>query len=310
MRQLIINADDFGLAPSVNEAIVRCFDAGRLSSATLMVNGPAAGEALGHARRQSSHTIGLHLNLIHFSPLTDCSLLAGPSGFRGLAALVTEQLMRADALYVQVRAELEAQLAEFQSVAGRAPSHVDTHLWAQVLPAVFQAIVDVATARRIPAVRNIEGGNPLAALARALRIGGAGSGNVWRASYQAAKAIWFKGQSRWCHYPARLRSRGLFTPDHYFGVSEGLLYQNVETRLRVIEACLSTLPAVCTSEFMVHPGGEAHPDGVWYRSADARIETETLLSDRLLEVMTRQRVTLLDGYGPGRKEDSWNQRLT
>lgn len=303
MRQLIINADDFGLAPSVNEAIVRCFEAGRLSSATLMVNAPSAAEALAHAKRQLSHTVGLHLNLIHFSPLTDCSLLAGPGGFRGLAALVAEQVLRADALYAQVRAELEAQLAEFQSATGRTPSHVDSHLWAQVLPAVFQAIVDVATASRIRAVRNIEGGNPLAALATALRIGGAGPGNAWRSTYQAAKAVWFKGQSRWCQYPERLRSHGLFTPDHYFGVSEGLLYQDVDTRLRVIEACLSTLPAVCTSEFMVHPGGEANPTGVWYRSTDARIETDTLLSDGLLEVMTRQRVHLRHGYGSGPKED-------
>ena len=40
MRRLIINADDFGLAPGVNRAIVELQQAGALSSATLMANGP------------------------------------------------------------------------------------------------------------------------------------------------------------------------------------------------------------------------------------------------------------------------------
>lgn len=298
MKRLIINADDFGLASSINESIMRCLEASRLSSTTLMVNAPAAAEALAYAKGHPGSAIGLHLNLVHFSPLTACPALADGERFRGLGALIALQITDHAALYTQAKAELEAQLDAFVSSTGRLPSHVDTHLWAQVLPAVFQAIVDVATARRVFAVRNIEGGNPALALAATLRIGGIGPDNVWRSCYQVAKAVWFKAQSRWCRYPERLRAGGLFTPDCYFGVSEGLLYRDVATRLRVIEGCLSTQPADSVGEFMVHPGGDAHPDGVWYRSEDARIETETLLSDRLLEMLSRQRVHLLPGYVP------------
>ena len=39
MKRLIINADDFGLAPGVNRAIVELQQAGALSSTTLMANG-------------------------------------------------------------------------------------------------------------------------------------------------------------------------------------------------------------------------------------------------------------------------------
>jgi len=39
-RRLIVNADDFGLSPSVNEAVVRAHRDGVLTTASLMVNEP------------------------------------------------------------------------------------------------------------------------------------------------------------------------------------------------------------------------------------------------------------------------------
>ena len=39
MKRLIINADDFGLAPGVNRAVVELQQAGVLTSATLMATG-------------------------------------------------------------------------------------------------------------------------------------------------------------------------------------------------------------------------------------------------------------------------------
>ena len=39
-RRLIVNADDFGLSPSVNEAVIRAHREGILTTASLMVNEP------------------------------------------------------------------------------------------------------------------------------------------------------------------------------------------------------------------------------------------------------------------------------
>ena len=44
-RRLIVNADDFGLSPSVNAAVIRAHREGVLTTASLMVNEPAADEA-------------------------------------------------------------------------------------------------------------------------------------------------------------------------------------------------------------------------------------------------------------------------
>jgi chitin disaccharide deacetylase len=66
----IVNADDFGASQSINEAICRELEAGRVTSATLMANGPGFSEALNPVREFSACSFGVHLNLTEFPPLT------------------------------------------------------------------------------------------------------------------------------------------------------------------------------------------------------------------------------------------------
>src|SRR4051812_15289956 len=45
-RRLIVNADDFGASPSINEAVIRAHHEGILTSGSLMVNEPGFDEAV------------------------------------------------------------------------------------------------------------------------------------------------------------------------------------------------------------------------------------------------------------------------
>src|SRR5919198_2830696 len=63
-RRLIVNADDFGRSRAINEAVARAHREGILTSASLMVNGEAAGEAVDLARQHPRLGVGLHLSLI------------------------------------------------------------------------------------------------------------------------------------------------------------------------------------------------------------------------------------------------------
>ena len=49
-RRLIVNADDFGRSASINQAVIRAHREGILTAASLMVNEPAAEEAVALAR--------------------------------------------------------------------------------------------------------------------------------------------------------------------------------------------------------------------------------------------------------------------
>src|SRR5262249_54191138 len=63
-RRLVVNGDDFGLAPEVNQAIVRAHREGILTSTSLMVAAPAAREAVELARAEPRLAVGLHLVLV------------------------------------------------------------------------------------------------------------------------------------------------------------------------------------------------------------------------------------------------------
>ncbi len=62
-RFLIVNADDFGQSPGVNEGLSRRVRRGIVTSASLMVRWAAAASAGAYARAHPSLSLGLHVDL-------------------------------------------------------------------------------------------------------------------------------------------------------------------------------------------------------------------------------------------------------
>ena len=61
-RRLIVNADDFGRSHSINEAVIRAHREGILTTASLMVNEPAAPRPWRWRRENPILGVGLHLD--------------------------------------------------------------------------------------------------------------------------------------------------------------------------------------------------------------------------------------------------------
>lgn len=148
-QRIIINADDLGLTPSVNQAIFEVFRAGNLSSATLMVNMPGTADAIEGIKEHPGLGVGLHFCL------TEGSALAGPSSLTDAhgAFMSRPELARA-ALRGRVRAadvvrELEAQW-ERMTTLGVTPTHVDSHQHVHMLPPVLDAMLPVLAERGTP----------------------------------------------------------------------------------------------------------------------------------------------------------------
>ena len=72
-RRLIVNADDFGLTPGVNRAILELNAAGVLTSATLMATGAEFRSAAHAAFIQPSLSIGCHVVLVDGTPVLHAS---------------------------------------------------------------------------------------------------------------------------------------------------------------------------------------------------------------------------------------------
>jgi predicted glycoside hydrolase/deacetylase ChbG (UPF0249 family) len=103
-RLVIVNADDLGMAEEVDAGIFEAHDRGIVSSASLMVQGPHAAAAVAGARARPRLSVGLHVILSD----------------RG-RWLVNARDRRA------VRRELNRQLEAFVALAGRLPTHLDSH---------------------------------------------------------------------------------------------------------------------------------------------------------------------------------------
>ena len=112
-RHLIVNADDFGRSPGINDGIISGHREGIVTSASLMVRWPAAAEAARHARENPKLGVGLHVDL-------------GEWSFRD-GDWVLEYEVVADDDADAVRAEIERQVARFGALMGRPPTHLDAH---------------------------------------------------------------------------------------------------------------------------------------------------------------------------------------
>jgi chitin disaccharide deacetylase len=116
-RYLVVNADDFGLSQGVNRGILEAVEKGIVTSASLMVRQPAAAEAGEYARRlhqgrSGPISVGLHLDL-------------GEWIYRGEWVPLYSVVDRNDTAAVE--AEIASQLEKFRALAGRHPTHLDSH---------------------------------------------------------------------------------------------------------------------------------------------------------------------------------------
>ena len=112
-RYLIVNADDFGLSPGVNQGIIHAHEHGIVTSASLMVRAAAAQETVAFSHDHPRLSLGLHVDL-------------GEWCFRdGEWVTLYEVVPSGDR--VSVESEVAAQLRTFRELTGTSPTHLDSH---------------------------------------------------------------------------------------------------------------------------------------------------------------------------------------
>lgn len=128
-RWLIINADDLGMRPSVNEAVDQLFAAGRITSASLMATAGSAAAAADRAV-QAAWPVGVHWTLqsdwaaepwLSIAPAIEVPSLLSD----GFLPVDSRQLART-ARSREITRELSAQ-ADFLISRKCKPDHADSH---------------------------------------------------------------------------------------------------------------------------------------------------------------------------------------
>lgn len=150
-RQVIINADDFGLSPAVNRGIIEAYRAGGITSTSMMVNMPGLADAVHAARSLPGLGVGLHFNLTYGRPLSDPA--AVPSLVRENGVFLDGKIRRSRNA-ADVAAELDAQWNRFLETS-LFPTHLDSHqLLHQDDPVIYRVMAELACRHRIPLRRS------------------------------------------------------------------------------------------------------------------------------------------------------------
>lgn len=244
MKQLIVNADDFGFTRSVNAGILRAFQTGILTSTTLMANGDAFDEAVALAHAHPALGVGIHMVVVGgrpVAPAAEIPSLVDPNGLlpRTLTDLI-KLLARGRVRVEHIEREFRAQVERVWA-AGIRPTHLDSHKHSHTQPPVMTALARVAADYGIGAVRN-----PFESWRAPVITGLAArrQRGVYVKQYAMSAAV--APRARAFHRIAR--QHHLRAPDFFCGVRlTGLL--DAEAVRRVIAGLRDG-----TTELMCHPG--------------------------------------------------------
>lgn len=219
--RLIVNADDLGSSPKVNDAIFKLMASGAVRSASVLVNGRAFEDAMSRMREFPACSLGVHLNVTDGAPI-------GPAD--GLGPLLDENgrfvmdAIRAHAMRTSVRravfAEWARQIQRIKDAGGKV-THIDSHNEVHTNPWLFGVLKQVQKKFGISRVR----------IARTL------PGTSGGFASRAAKSLW----------KSLLRLDGTRTTDFFASLSD--YKERSEAR---------TLQGSYTVELMVHPGLEKY----------------------------------------------------
>lgn len=148
---MIVNADDFGLSPGVNQGIIESHRDGIVRSATVLANAPCVDDAIERAKSCPDLGLGCHLTLIGGTALAPRHLVPTladadgrlPPRWGELLLLLRKGIPREELV-----CEFAAQIERI-SASGVRLTHVDSHKHVHVLPRVLEAAIEAASSRGI-----------------------------------------------------------------------------------------------------------------------------------------------------------------
>lgn len=269
-RQIIVTADDFGLATAVNEAVEIGHREGILGCASLMVGAAAAADAVERARRLPKLRVGLHVVVVDGRPVLPPERIPDLVDAHGN---LSRRLAHAGVRYFfipRVRRQLEAEIrAQFEAyqATGLPLDHVNAHCHLHLHPTVFAMVLRIGREYGMRAMRL-----PLEPTRTLRRV----SGGTWR---RMGGHVLLQPWVKLLHW--RMRRAGLRCNAFVFGLSTtGAMTE--DTLLRIVD-CLP--PGI--SEIYFHPAvGAAPAPGTAPVPHSHAAELNALVSPRVRAALT------------------------
>jgi predicted glycoside hydrolase/deacetylase ChbG (UPF0249 family) len=156
LRQLVVTADDVGLAPGMTRGAIDAAARGIVTAVSVAAVGEDFAASVAALRGFPELDVGAHLVLVGeraLSPAAEVPSLLGADGrlLPGFGAFCRRYLRGAVAL-AEVRLELSRQLERLLA-SGLAVRHLNAHQHLHALPRVFDQVAALAAERGVPFVR-------------------------------------------------------------------------------------------------------------------------------------------------------------
>lgn len=277
MKQLIVNADDFGRHPLVNQAVAQAVDRGGLLSASIMAGKEYFAEAVAIAKARPQLGIGVHLTLVDGSPVLPPeeipSLVAADGQFFPDHGVFVKRFMQGKISRWDMQKEMAAQMDKVLA-ADIVPTHIDSHQHMHMLPGIFPLALSLAAERDIKRVRISRGiyGNPF---------------SPWPGVGDLVGKFGLEALA--CRNRRLAKKRGFACPDNFVGQVAG----GAVSETFMLE--LANRFSVGTVEVMLHPGLD---NEVLAREAgwvhDYEGEFQAVCQDTVKEKLAQQGIALVN----------------
>lgn len=150
--RVILHADDLGISTHVNDAIFALMEERKITSASILANGPAFDDAASRSRDFPQCSFGAHLNITEFKPIRPCDalrpLLSPSDEFKHPPISFAFD----NALRHAILDEWSAQVQRIQQ-AGVEITHIDSHHHTHTLLALLPVVKQLCAMHRISRVR-------------------------------------------------------------------------------------------------------------------------------------------------------------
>ncbi len=270
MKQLIINADDFGISHAVNKAILDCFVFGSIDSATLMVNMPCVEEAVGMSVNFQL-PVGLHFNITLGRPVSDAckvkSLINENGKFYSRREFIKRYFLNRISTQ-EIGVEFLAQIEKFMSY-GLHLDHIDSHQHIHVLPNIFDRLASYCVKNSVP-LRVLKQG----------RVRSSGINKyIRRVIIQKLNS---RNEKKW--------SNQISSNDYLTSVFD-FIPKNGEVSFDLYKSCIESLKQG-VSELMVHPISNARDEekNLTRISSISQIEYDVLISTQFKQLLKQEEI--------------------
>ena len=275
-KQLIINADDFGIHPAVNEAVRKAATEGILTSTSLMAGGDAFDEAVEMARSMPSLGIGIHLTLVggikSVLPPSEVPSLTWDNGVfcHDNGKLIVRDL-EGKILLSEVYAEWDAQIQKIMNT-GLPVTHMDGHQHMHMWPHFYPIARDLAKKYHISCMRVPDEDV----------LFGMKDGHIIRWAAKNGLSLLSR-----MHRPD-LKKNHIRTNDHFFG----MLYGGHLSPERFAKFILQTKPGI--TEIMCHPSADTRAmEDTFHWGYHGEDELAGLLADINRELIAKKQISLI-----------------